>query len=633
MIQFFIKIVNSWVGRLIFGFLLFGMLFGLGYMGFSQRDNFTGQVIIVGERAISIQELERVFRSETQKLSGLMGGQYISPRQAIEMGLLDNIVLQQKNEMVFDGVKDALGLTATNAAVQKYVENNPAFADVTGQFDRNLFMAYLRQNQVSEAELATKLKNELATRHLTHAIEGLSYAPDSVVEQAYRHQHEKRQVFALFIETDRIQLDKAPSNQDLKDYYEAFAADQFMTPEYRVFSYIRLMPDDLLKRIEVSETDIDLAYAERKSQFETPEKRLVSQMFFKDEETINDIKDRITPDNFETLATDELGQTPDVTNFGYVSYNEISEELSDAVFKANRGEIIGPIATANGYHLLLVKDIKAGQKTPTEVARKQIRDQLAHERIYDETENLTRQLEEILGEGKSLSDAATELKLTLHKNVVTDITGLNQEGKGLTGDLANPDLIQNLFALRVGESTPIFDTDKGIIVAELSEIIPVQSKPFETVRSELKNLWVRDQQKEKLQSVADALFRRIQEGSSLLAQGKLNNFSVIEESELMRGQTSKLPIAVVQSVFKQAQGLTGLTQIPTEKGIYITQVNYVYRPSSQKDPTGVQEIAENIKAMTGAELLSGVIGSYAEKMHVFVNEPEIKKAFSTYIND
>ena len=631
MIQFFIKIAGNVVGKIIFIVLLLGMCMGYGVL--SRQTNFSGGVITVGGKSLSLQQLDTIFRQETQKLSSLMGGQYISPKKALEMGLLDNIITQQKNEMILSEIKDKLGLTATNAAVQKYVENNPAFADATGKFDRNLFMAYLRQNRTSESELASKLRDELATRHLTHAVQGLAYSPRVMCEQAYRHQNEIRQVIGLFIETDKIKLDNSPTEDDLKGYYEAYATDRFMTPEYRGFTYLQLTPDSLLNRIKVSDADIDAVYEERKGQFETPEKRLVSQMFFKDEESALKMKARATADNFDELATTELNQTPDITDFGYVAADGLTEELSQAVFQAMPKTVIGPIATQNGYHLLLVKDVQTAQKLPVQKVREQIRKQLAQEKVYDELEGLTRKLEDILGEGKSLSEAAKKLDLPIQKVAAADIMGIRPNGQELTGSVANTELLQNLFTLKVGESTPIFESGKGIVIAELLEVIPVGTKPFDSVRSELVRIWTTEQKKEKLQPLADTIMERIKAGSSFSAQAKFNNFELIQDSNLTRSKVSNLPLPVVQAIFKQSQGVDNLIQIPTEKGIYITQVNYVSHPDPMKDKTASQEIEENMQALIGAELISDLVSAYAADMGISVDEAEINRAFSVYKNE
>ena len=630
MIQFFIKIANNWFGKVIFGFLLFGMVFVLGYGGLTEQGRRPDQAITVGDKALSMQQLDSIFRQETQKLSSMMGGQYISPKQAIEMGLLDNIIRQQVNEMVMTSIKDDLGLNASNQAVQKYVENNPAFADVTGKFDRNLFAAYLRQMRISESELAKKLQNELASRHLTHAVQGLSYAPPEMVKQAYAYQNEKRNVTALLVDPAKIKLQKQPSQEELREYYEAYTTDRFMTPEYRAFSYLHITPDSLVNIIKVSDEEVEAVLSDRKAQFETPEKRLVSQMFFNDEEKAKEILKKVTPDNFEKLALDELKQPKDVTDFGYVASTDLMEELAEPVFAASKNQVIGPIASANGFHLMLIRDIQKAQSLPLSEVREKIKKQLATEKAYGALEETVRHLEESLGEGKTLSETATELNLSLEKVAGTDIAGIQKNGRELSVSLASQDLLKNLFTLKIGESTPLFEVADGYIVAELTDIIPVGVKPFESVQTELIQIWTQEHQKDLLQQKADEIFKRVQNGDSLSTQGVFGNFKVIKDDAATRIQSQSLPLPVLKAVFNQKEGIEGLTQTQTDNSIYITLVKHISKPDFKKDKGGFNRVKDTVLEQTGSELLESLMGTYADQLGVSVNDSEIKKIFAVY---
>ena len=629
MIKFFIKIANNWFGKVIFAFLLFGMVFVLGYGGLVEQGRRPDQAITVGDKALSMQQLDAVFRQETQKLSTMMGGQYISPKQAIEMGLLDNIVRQQTNEMIMHAIKDDLGLTASNQAVQKYVENNPAFADATGHFDRNLFMAYLRQMRTSEGELAKKLQDELASRHLAHAVQGLAYAPSEMVKQAYAYQNEKRDVTALLVDPAKIKLEKKPTDEELHEYYDAYTTDRFMTPEYRAFSYIHITPDTLIGTIKVSDAEVDAVLSERRAQFETPEKRLVSQMFYNDEESAKEMLKKVTPDNFEQLAADELQQTKDITDFGYVTSGDLMEELSEPVFAAQKNQVLGPIASPNGFHLMLVRDIQQAQSLPESEVREKIKKQLAGEKAYGVLEETVRRLEELLGEGKTLPEAATALNLSLKKVSGADLAGIQSNGQELPAHLAYRDLLQNLFTLKIGESTPLFEIANGYIVAELTDITPVGVKPFESVQKELIQIWTLDQQKDLLQQKADEIFKRAQKGDSLSAQAVFGNFKLIKDDSATRMQSQGLPLPVLKTIFNQTAGIKGLAQTTATNGIYITLVNRIIKPDF-KDKESFNKVKDTVMEQTGAELLESLMGTYADQMGVSINNSEIEKAFSVY---
>lgn len=630
MIQFFIKISNSIVGKIIFGALLFGMIFVLGVGGITETNRSPDNAVQVGNTKLTMRQLDELFKQETRKLSTMMGGQYISPAQAIEMGLLDSVVRQQTNTMIMDAIKKELGLTASNAAVQKYVERNPAFADATGKFDRNLFLAYLRQSGLSEKGIAQKLQDELASQHLTNAIQTIAFAPDLMVKLAYKYQNEKRDVTALHVETDKISIKEKPTEDELQTYYEAFASDKFMTPEYRSYSYIRLTPEMMRDRVQVTDEEIDMVFDERKTQFNTPEKRLVSQMYFQNEESAKAILDGLTVENFERVATEKLGQTKEDTDFGFVSQNELMTELSEPVFAAQKNQIIGPIESMTGCHVLLVRDIQKAQEMPAEKVRAEIKKQLADTKIFDKRDETVRLLEEILGEGKTLTDASNELNLKLETVKETDITATLKNGKKLDGDFVSQDLLQSIFVLNKGESTPLFENADSVVVAELNDIIPVGMKSFKEVRPELEKLWKTEKQKEKMQETVDTIVARVQAGNSLQGQGTFSKFDLIQDNALTRASVEKLPLNVIESVFKQKTGAAGINQIPTDKGVMITLVNAINYPDSSADKEGLNQVRETVSDLTASELTNAVINSYAADIGVEVNENAITQAFSIY---
>jgi parvulin-like peptidyl-prolyl isomerase len=162
MMIFFNNLGNSWFAKGIFSALALSMIAFWGLGGLSNNNQYANDAIVVGNQKVSANELLIAFNQEHQNLSQMLGGQYISPQKAMQMGLGDQVVQQQVAKLLSEQIKNDLGLTASNAAVQKYVEHHPAFSDALGKFDKNLFYAYLQKNKMSEPQLADKLQNELS---------------------------------------------------------------------------------------------------------------------------------------------------------------------------------------------------------------------------------------------------------------------------------------------------------------------------------------------------------------------------------------------------------------------------------------------------------------------------------------
>ena len=632
MIQGFSNFSKGWGAKIILGLLTLSMIVVWGLGGFL-NTNVYGQkpAIEVGSDTVSIPELMNAFNAEKDRIARMMGGRYLSNKEALELGLLDQVIQQQIMERVQDQMFEELGLTASNEAVRKYVERHPAFADALGNFDKNMFYAYLSQMQLNETLLAHKLQKELAAQHLANTIQELGYAPDLLTRLAYQYQNEKRDVeFAVIRPADLIVTAK-PSTEKLREYYDAYA-DDLMQPEIRALSVVVLTPEMMTDRVVVSDEEIDAVFADKKAQFTIPEKRRLLQMRVDSEEQANALMQGLTPANFEQTAMNKAGQTKEQTNFGEATKAGVLEELADPIFTAKKGSIVGPVESSLGWHIFLVQDITPAVVPDDAKIRADIQKQLANDKVYDAMYELSRRLEDILGAGDSLEWAIKELKLPVQK-IKTDVSGKDVNGKELPDHLKNVMLLQEAFSLDKGGVSTLVENGSGYILAQVDDITPAHQKPFESVQKELTDLWVAEQQNEQINETVDKILNRVQAGHSLKTQGVFGNFKVQDAIGLTRGKSNPLPRDVVDFVFHQPAGLKNAAIWPTQGGFVIAVVKQIHAANPDKDPVGLGAMAQNMQVLTGDTMTQSVIAAYADQFGVKVNEKEITQAFSGFAKE
>lgn len=632
MMIFFNNLGNSWVAKGIFTALALSMVAFWGLGGLSNNNQYTEDAIVVGNQTISANELLNAFNREHQNLSQMLGGQYISPQKAIQIGLGDQVVQQQISKLLSEQIKNDLGLTASNAAVQKYVEHHPAFADALGKFDKNLFYAYLQKNRMTEPQLADKLRDELAMQHLGYALKGIAYAPQSLTDITYRHRNEARDITAININTDKIKLDTLPTDDELKEYYEAYA-DQFMAPEFRKFSIIRLTPDLMSSRVILNDDEIEKAFIEQKEQYITPEKRSVSQMRFETEEEAKSVLSELTTENFTDKAVEKLKQTPEQTDFGFVARNELLEEMVEPVFNAKKGEIIGPIQTPVGYHIMLVRDIQKEERPNDNDIRAKIKEQLTLNKTYETMYETVRQLEDILGLGKTLKESAQQLKLPILDIDGTDISGRMNSGETLEDSLNHREMLQNIFTLQIGDTTPMFENGTGYIVAQVTDIIPVHQKEFTKVRDEVVKIWTNEHQKEKATEVAKIILDNVKSKKQELGKTPFGTFDVMQTKEVMRNNPKELPAEIIEVIFNQKTGIENAAIIPTRNGNLVAVIDRISYPNIAENNETKDTERANLQAQIGDDLTTNIMADYANQVGVKINNDVIKKAFSIYIKN
>ena len=92
MITFFNKLGNSWVAKFILGLLALSMMAFWGLGGLTNLNTYNNEAITIGKISISTNQVMRTFDEERKNLSQQLGGKYISPVEAINLGLLQKVI-------------------------------------------------------------------------------------------------------------------------------------------------------------------------------------------------------------------------------------------------------------------------------------------------------------------------------------------------------------------------------------------------------------------------------------------------------------------------------------------------------------------------------------------------------------
>jgi parvulin-like peptidyl-prolyl isomerase len=135
---------------------------------------------------------------------------------------------------------------------------------------------------------------------------------------------------------------------------------------------------------EPSQEEVQTFYDENKDlQFTTPEQRCARHILFnKDQkQKAGEVRGQLQDGaDFAKLAK-EYSQDPQSAenggDLGCLGKGETVENFEKAVFGSEEGEIVGPVETEFGYHLIEVTQIKAKQTQSLEEVEPQIREQLS----------------------------------------------------------------------------------------------------------------------------------------------------------------------------------------------------------------------------------------------------------------
>ena len=188
------------------------------------------------------------------------------------------------------------------------------------------------------------------------------------------------------------------SGQDLSDqkaYEQALKQNNITEDQLRKDIRENLPVQKVQEKVaggaEPSDEEIQKYYDQNKeAQFTTPEQRCVRHILFnKDQkQKAEEVKQQLeNGGDFAKLAkqySQDPGSAEKGGDLGCLGKGETVPEFENAAFGAEQGEIVGPVQTQFGYHLLEVTDIKSKQTRSLDEVESQIRSQLATEKQSEE---------------------------------------------------------------------------------------------------------------------------------------------------------------------------------------------------------------------------------------------------------
>ncbi len=156
---------------------------------------------------------------------------------------------------------------------------------------------------------------------------------------------------------------------------------------------VQKVQEEVVENAEPTDEEIQAFYDEnRELQFSTPEQRCISHILFNadQEQRAEDVKEELEDDGDFAELAEEFSQDPGSREqggeLGCQGRGAFVPEFEDAAFEAEEGEIVGPVETEFGYHVIEVTEIQPESTAPLDEVRPQIRQQLAQEQQIEEFE-------------------------------------------------------------------------------------------------------------------------------------------------------------------------------------------------------------------------------------------------------
>ena len=607
-------------------------LFGIDF--YFRNTDAGGSLARVGDVRISEVEFSQALRQAQEKMREMM-------RDKPDPSLLNSPQLKESvlNELIERKITLShaakAGMTISDSELQRMIAGVEAFHDESGKFSRDRYRQLLQGQGLSVATFENQVRTNILLEQVRSVYSGSAFIPDSVADRLLKIREQEREVSqAVFNPADYRKQVKI-SDADADKYYSEHKGE-FLVPERVKVEFVVLSLEAYQRSVQVSDEEVRKFYLESQSRYQTPEERRASHILIPAAATASPEEKakakvlaedlfrqvKANPKKFGELAakfSKDPGSAEKGGDLGFFGRGLMVKPFDEAAFSMKVGDIVGPVETQYGYHVIRLDAIKPTQTTPLEAVRAQIVEELRKPKVAKAFAEAADNFNNLVYEQfDSLQPAVDALKLTLQKS-----DWVSRAGGNANPLLNNDKLLAALFSdevLKNKHNTSAIEVQPNMLLAaRVVEHKPSEGLPLDQVRKDI------------VQHLADQAALQLAEKDGRTALDKLK-----------KGESVALPWSAAQTVTLQkrqglhpeaAQSVFGAdtAKLPAYIGVPVSQGRFViYRVTKVKDvaetnPEQRKALQKQVTQMIGQEQYIAYLASLRQRADVKIDRKKLEQ--------
>ena len=592
------------------------------------------EVARVGGETISQVEFANAISDQQDRMRQSAGKDYdptVFSNPEVRYSMLEQLIGQR----VLDQQVRRGNLRVSDAQLAQFIGELAPFQE-DGKFSRAKYEQLLVSQNMTPLAFEQRVRQELTVAPLQEPIANGNITATSNIERYLALLDQQRQVAVATVPADAYLKDVKIDDAAVKAFYDANQG-VFQVPDEVKIEYLVLTPESLTGQITVDPAEVKKQYDDNVKQYTKAEERQASHILVavKPDATEADkaaakqkaealaASARKTPAKFAELAKQNsqdpgsAGQGGDLGSFA--RDGSMVKPFEDAVFSGKQGDIVGPVQTDFGWHIIRITGVKPGKTQSLDEARPQIEQDLKRQKATKKFVEAADQFQNLVYEqADSLQAAAKGLNLEVKTTPMltrAQVQALAQNSPKFVQAVFSAESLQakrNTEALEVAPNT--------LMAARVIDYKPATTRPFDDVKVEIRRQLERNAASELAQKTA-------KEKLALLEQGKDAGLSFGKPVTLTRNQAQPgfPPDALIKIFQVNANKLPAYVGAPAERGSFsVYKVTQVVTPPAP-DPERLKAFNNRVGDQVGHELFNAYLASLKSKADVKINQANLEK--------
>ena len=624
MLEQFREFANRKIVKFLFAIFLV-IPFGLFGIDFYFRTPVGGDAVAtVGPAAIGAMEFDNAIRQQADFYRQQFRGQFdmsIMDNPEIRRGVLERLV----NEKLAAIGAERAGIRMGDKQLANRIATEPVF-QVDGRFNKERYEQLAKSQGMTAVGLDERLRQDYRLQDFRSAIADTAIVPRATLDSFIRLSEQTREVSVVNLTTDAYMARVKVTPEQTKAYYDAHNGE-FTEPERVRVEYVEMSIDAIAAKTPVSQEDVKRVYDEQLAagKLGTKEERRASHILItikpdaKEPEKkaaqakAEEIAARVrkNPAAFADIAKKESqdpGSAVQGGDLGFFARGAMVKPFEDAVFAAKKGDIVGPVASDFGFHVIRVTDVKPAKvKSPAEAAPEieaNLRKEIAARSFAENAENFSNLVYE---QSTSLKPAAERLGLTVQQSPWIS------KGASSVQVLNNPKLQAEIFSdatLKGKRNTSAVEVAPNTLVAaRMLEHKPAELRPFADVKATIEKRLQRDEALKLAKAEGETKLKELQ-------AGKDAGLKWPAPLAVNRQKPGGLYPTVIDKVFRMdTKKLPAYVGVDTPMGYSLVQVSKVIDIEKIDDAQRAQ-LAARLRDAVAAEEMESALESLKGRVGV-----------------
>ncbi len=549
--------------------------------------------------------------------------------------ILDRLI----NARVLRMASSRADITVGDSQVRDAIQAIPAF-QVDGKFNPERYQLALASQipALTPRQFEGQVREDLQQALLPTRIGESAFLSQGEMDRLMKLLGEKRDV--AFVVLPKPAADTgAVSGAEIDAWYQAHAA-QYRAPEAVTIEYVEV-DGTALPLVAADEAALRQRYAQEKARFVAAEQRLASHILVRVEEgadaaalkaaelKANELAAKAKAPGADFAALAKAGSDDSSASaggdLGWLQKGATVPAFEQALFAMQPGEIRGPIKTDFGWHVIQLRETKAGQQVPFEQARAELeREQGEADRDRAFNELTGRLVDLVYKNPSSLAPAARELNLP-----VQTLGPFSRESA--TGIGANRALQRAAFSQSLIQdgtvSDPIEIAPNHSVLIRVADHAPARTLPLAQVREQVIAEIRADRTTKAADAAADAMLARVRKGESLDTVAAGSGLVPTVVPAVPRG--APVPDAAVAEAYfavpKPVAGQVspGKATLPDGSSVVFAVSQVTPGNPAEGSPEQRAQLRQQVAQMRGVDEAQALITALRKRMQVEVAEDRL----------